>query len=123
MRFESSSMNFLYSSPPRKNPVQPSFSSVSFHALVSVASLTSLTSASRCGGVMPGAPKMPRQLPSSTSTPCSLSEAMPSVFAGEETASARILPALICSANSPSPETPAVTWPPMIAATASPPPL
>jgi hypothetical protein len=67
-----------------------------------------------------GAPKMPRQLASSTSTPCSFSDGMPSSAFGEDTARARILPDLMCCSNSERPETPAVTWPPMIAETASP---
>ena len=46
-----------------------------------------------------------------------------SVLFAEEMASARILPDLMCWENSESPEIPAVTWPPMIADTASPPPL
>ena len=45
--------------------------------------------------VMPGAPKTPRQLPSSTSMPCSLSDGMPSVAFAATTPRARAcLPAL-----------------------------
>jgi hypothetical protein len=84
---------------------------------------TALMSSSRCALVMPGAPKMPRQLASSTFTPCSFSEGMPSIALAEDTARARILPDLMCCANSESPEMPAATCPPMIAETASPPPL
>jgi hypothetical protein len=48
---------------------------------------------------------------------------MPSIAVGDDTASARILPLLMCSANSPRPDIPTFTWPPMTAGTASPPPL
>src|SRR6185503_10650833 len=122
-RLVSSSRNLPYASPARNTGVQPSFSSVAFHAGVSVAFLTSCTSASRCCSVIPGAPNMPRQLPSSTSIPCSFSEGMLSTLVGADCASARIFPAFTCSANSPIPETPALTCPPRIATLASPPPL
>ena len=45
-----------------------------------------------------------------------------SVRSAPVVASARIRPPLICSANSESPEMPAFTCPPMIAAFAGPPP-
>src|SRR5688572_11647434 len=109
MRCSSSFRNLAYASPPRNQRFQPSFCSVSFHAGVWVACCTSFTRLSRCCALRPGPANTPRQLPSSTFTFCSLSDGIPSSFFGADCASARILPALMCSANSPSPDTPAVT--------------
>ena len=82
-----------------------------------------------------GGATMPRQLASSTSTPCSCSVGAigaarrrrpPGVASPPavepEMASARSSPEAIWSCHSPRPETPAETWPPRIAASASPPP-
>ena len=77
-----------------------------------------------CSSVIPGAAATIRQFSSATSTPASVSvgASTPGTRSAVETASSRSCPASIWLANSPSPETPAVTWPPSTAASASPPP-
>jgi hypothetical protein len=66
----------------------------------------------------------PRQLTRLTSTPPSfrVGTSRPGTRSSDEIASARSLPASTCEANSCQPLTPAVTWPPRIEASASPPP-
>ena len=101
---------------------------------------SSATMQSRSSGEMSGGATMPRQLASSTSTPGpsgSGSRPAPGRPSGRrpvgrrrricprrepEMASARSSPETIWSCHSPRPETPAETWPPRIAASASPPP-
>ena len=63
----------MNSSPVNTDCVQRLFCSVSAQLLVRVAFTTASVSALRCSGVMPGAPYTPRQLPISTSMPCSFS--------------------------------------------------
>ena len=124
MRFVSSSTNALYASPARNTDSQPYFASDSFHDGESVAVLTAAMSASRCAVVMPGRAEDAAPVAEHDVDALLLErrDAVPGL-AGDETASARMRPLLMCSANSPRPAMPAVTWPPTMLATWSPPPL
>ena len=109
-RRTSSSRKALNWSPARNQGVQPSFFSVSFHAGVSVAACTSFTSAVALR--RRDARRAEDAAPVAEHHVDALLLQRRDAFhppSAADTASARIRPALICSANSPSPETPAVT--------------
>ncbi len=98
--------------------------SVSVHAGLAVAARTRAASAAASVSLTPGGATTARQLARSSGTPASRSvgASSPGTRVGDEIASARSCPALMLGANSPRPLTPAVTWPPSSAASASPPP-
>ena len=86
-------------------------------------SVISRTSAARASALRPGGANMPRQLPITMSTPLSRSVGTSgSERVSPVVASARMRPARICSTNSETPEMPARTCAPRIAAWAGPPP-
>jgi hypothetical protein len=85
---------------------------------------TASPSAFFCSAVMPGGAITERQLASTRSMPCSLKVGIstPGMRFSEVTPSARNLPDLIWPSYSLRPEMPAVTLPPRMAASDSPPP-
>src|SRR5690606_37079298 len=113
------------SSPARKASSQLFASRAEPHDSVSWRSVTSWVSASACSSSMPPGATTPRQFVSTRSMPCSVRVGT-SGSAGDrsalETASALRVPALTCSAYSPTPEMPASTLLPRSAASDSPPP-
>ena len=109
IRLVSSSMNFLKASPLRKIGAQPNFSRAVFQAGISVAPWYDFDQRvplgrrdARCAKNAAPIGVAQRQCPV-------LSAWEIHRYFGLDTASARMRPPLICSANSPMPETPAVT--------------